>query len=74
LGDELDDFDEDVERSVARDDRFGSFGEQRIDDAVQPRQRGAIALTLDADHVHPQESVKRFYPRKNLKIRPISTH
>ena len=55
LGNELNDLDEDVERRVFGRDHLGPFGEEAVDNALQPALRGRVALTLYPHHVHPAQ-------------------
>lgn len=59
LGDELDDFDEDVERRLSRNDRLAAFGKERIDNALEAGLGRGVAFAFDSNHVHPQQSIQR---------------
>lgn len=58
LCNKLDDLDKDIEWGISGHNSFGTLREERIDDACQARVSGRVALTLDADHVHPQQPIK----------------
>lgn len=58
LSNELDDLDKDVKWSVPGHHSLGTLGEQTVDDALQARLGRRVALTLDTDHVNPQQTVQ----------------
>lgn len=66
LGNELNDLDEDVERRVFGRDHLGPFGEEAVDDALQPALRGCVALTLYPHHVYPARH------RNSTEVTPLS--
>lgn len=65
LGNKLNDLDEDVERRVFGHDHLGPFGEEAVDDALQPALCGCVALTLYPHHVHPAQH------RNSTEVTPL---
>lgn len=64
LSNKLNNFDKDVKRRVPGHYSLGALREEGVDYAGETGVRGRVALTLDADHVHPQQSVQRFWSEK----------
>ena len=58
MGYKLDNFDKNVERGVTGDHSFGSSWKQRLDNGLEPGLGHIVALTLDSDHVDPEQPVQ----------------
>lgn len=56
LSNKLDNLDEDVKRHVTRHYELSALGEEAVDNALQSAGSHSVALTPDANHVHPAQA------------------
>lgn len=53
LGNEVNDFDKDIQRSISGHDTSVAFGKERSADGFEPCPRGGVTIRVIPYHIHP---------------------